>query len=121
MLFRSYFHQSDKKLGIFHRLFVFVSQSRYGERKTIWYPMYPQMLIDHPQREIIDGIYLTSYLIDDSNYYMGAEWREIYVQPEQINNEYLSSNFEVKKIINIDAKEVYENIPARAVLLVKRK
>lgn len=95
--------------------------SWYGERKTIWYPMYPQMLIDHPQREIIDGIYLTSYLIDDSNYYMGAEWREIYVQPEQINNEYLSSNFEVKKIINIDAKEVYENIPARAVLLVKRK
>lgn len=95
--------------------------SWYGERKTVWYPLTPNMIIPKDgQSNPFDAIYLTSYLIDDENYYMGSEWRQMFNDPENINNKYIRDNYKLAKIINIDASETYEKQPARAVLLVKK-
>ena len=55
--------------------------SWYGERKTIWFPLEPSMVL--PVKDNVDYIYLTSYKKDDENYYMGKEWREIFENPEK--------------------------------------
>lgn len=95
--------------------------SWYGERKTIWYPINLEMLVQNPKNELVDVIFLTSYLIDDSNYYMSAEWREIFLDPNKINNEYIKLNYRLGGIYDIESGDVYENIPARAVLLIKKQ
>ena len=95
--------------------------SWYGERKTIWYPLKPEMLkFDQFEKPPFDAIYLTSYKIDDENYYMGEEWRQIFYNPEDPENEFIAENYELKEIIQIESKDVYEKQGARAVLLVKK-
>jgi len=95
--------------------------SWYGERRTVWFPLEPDQLIPpEGQENLFDAIYLTSYLIDDENYYMGDEWRQIFYNPEDPENEFIAENYELKKVIEIDSKDVYEKQDARAVLLVKK-
>lgn len=94
--------------------------SWYGERKTVWYPLEPDMLIPKSGNEDpFDAIYLTSYLIDDSDYFMGDEWRQAFLHPENIQNTYLRENYLFSDEIIIPASESYENIEGRAVLLVR--
>jgi len=95
--------------------------SWYGERRTVWFPLKPEMLVDPKTGKIpFDAIYLTSYLIDDENYYMGDEWRQIFYNPENPGNEFIKENFELKGIYKVDASETYEKQEARAILLVKK-
>jgi len=95
--------------------------SWYGERKTVWFPLSPDQLTPPVGKENpFDAIYLTNYLIDDENYYMGDEWRQIFYNPEDPENEFIAENYELKEIIEIDSKDVYEKQDARAVLLVKK-
>ena len=95
--------------------------SWYGERKTIWFPLRPEQLVSKDNKEIpFNAIYLTSYLIDDENYYMGDEWRQIFYNPEDPDNEYIAENYELKEIFEIDAEDVYEKQNARAVLLIRK-
>jgi len=95
--------------------------SWYGERKTVWFPLKPEM-IKNPETDDIsfDVIYLTSYLMNDENYYMGPEWRQIFENPKKIENEVIANNFNLKGIYTISANETYENIDARAVILVRK-
>ncbi len=96
--------------------------SWYGERRTVWFPLEPNQLISPKgQENPFDAIYLTSYLMDDENYYMGDEWRQIFYNPENPENEYIAENYELKEIIEIDSEDVYEKQDARAVLLVKKR
>ncbi len=96
--------------------------SWYGERKTIWFPLRPEQLKPQGSKKIsFDAIYLTSYLIDDENYYMGDEWREIFLDPENIKDEFIESNYELTGIYTIPAEETYEKQTARAVLLTRKK
>ncbi len=96
--------------------------SWYGERKTVWFPLKPEQLIPpEGQENLFDAIYLTSYLIDDENYYMGDEWRQIFYNPENPENEFIAENYELKEIIEINSEEVYEKQDVRAVLLVKKR
>jgi hypothetical protein len=92
--------------------------SWYGERKTIWYPVKPDQLIGWEDK--IDAIYLTSYLIDDENYYMGQEWRQIFGNPEKIEDEFVANNYLLKETFTISSDETYERQSARAVLLIKK-
>ncbi|MFC1710090.1 ArnT family glycosyltransferase [Patescibacteria group bacterium] len=86
--------------------------SWYGERKTVWYPLEPDMLVSHAGKDNpFDAIYLTSYLMDDENYYMGEEWRKIFEDGSALDGYELESEFK------IDSKDTYENTDARAVLL----
>jgi hypothetical protein len=95
--------------------------SWYGERKTIWFPLKPDQLMPPEGKRIpFDAIYLTSYLMDDENYYMGEEWRQIFYNPENPEDIFIAENYELKEIIEIDGKDVYEKQDARAVLLVKK-
>jgi len=95
--------------------------SWYGERKTIWYPLKPDMLISPDnQKNPFDAIFLTSYLMDDENYYMGPEWRQIFENPEKIQDKFISENYKLKGIYSISADEDFEKQPARAVLLIKK-
>lgn len=95
--------------------------SWYGERKTVWFPLEPdQLIFPEGQENQFDAIYLTSYLMDDENYYMGEEWREIFLNPESHANGFIAENYELKKIIEISSEDVYEKQDARAVLLVKK-
>lgn len=96
--------------------------SWYGERKTVWFPLKPDQLIP-PEGQLnpFDAIYLTSYLMDDENYYMGEEWRQIFYNPENPENEFIADNFELKGLYQVTAEETYEKQDARAVLLVRKR
>lgn len=96
--------------------------SWYGERKTVWFPLKPDML-KNPKNGLnpFDAIYLTSYLIDDENYYMGPEWRQIFDNPQDIENDFIRENFVFVQEFKINADSVYEKYDARAILLTKKQ
>lgn len=95
--------------------------SWYGERKTVWYPLEPEMLENPKTGKVpFDAIYLTSYLMDDENYYMGSGWRQIFNDPQDIKDPLVRKNFVLKEIYSFDSNENYERQEARAVLLVKK-
>lgn len=101
--------------------------SWYGERKTVWYPLEPKQIMNPETGEIpFDSIYLTNYLIDDENYYMGESWRQIFENPElpemwtcegcgRIKDE-----FELKGSFVVPADQTYEKSEASAVLFSKK-
>ena len=89
--------------------------SWYGERKTVWFPLTPQMFLD--SKHDFDVIYLTSYKIDDENYYMGKEWREIFENPKA---QKILINYELVGEYTFQASENHEKENARAILLRKK-
>lgn len=100
--------------------------SWYGERRTIWFPLEPKQLIDPATRKIpFDAIYLTSYLIDDQNYYMGPDWRQIFNNPNDQKKwkcygcEEIAKEFKIKGVFKVNAIEDYEKQDTTAILLVK--
>jgi len=96
--------------------------SWYGERKTVWFPLKPDQLnIKDSESVQFDAIYLTSYLIDDENYYMDDEWRDILFNPESHNQQFIKDNYEYIGEFNIPTFETYEKIEGRAVLFTKKK
>jgi len=89
--------------------------SWYGERKTIWFPLEPEMII--PIGDEIDAIYLTSYKMDDENYYMGEKWREIFDNPE---NQKILENYKYSGTYEFNAEDNYQKLDAKAILLIKK-
>jgi hypothetical protein len=51
---------------------------------------------------------------------MGDEWREIFLNPENIKDEFIEQNYELIGIYTIPAEETYEKQAARAVLLTRK-
>jgi hypothetical protein len=100
--------------------------SWYGERKTVWFPLEPKQLIDFDGKIPFDAIYLTSYLVDDENYYMGEGWRIIYNNPSDQTKwtcdgcAEIAKEFRLKQVYTINSSETYERQDASAVLLIKR-
>lgn len=101
--------------------------SWYGQRKTVWFPLEPKQLIDPSTGKIpFDAIYLTSYLIDDENYYMGEDWRLIFNNPSDSKKwtcddcSQIAKEFKLKEIYKIDHSENYERSDIGAILLVKK-
>ena len=96
--------------------------SWYGERKTIWFPLQPSQLIPSEGKELkIDAIYLTSYKMDDENYFMGEEWREIFYSSEEFEDPFFAENFELAGKFEIEPEETYERERATAILLRRTK
>jgi len=100
--------------------------SWYGERKTVWFPLEPKQLINPATGEIpFDAIYLTSYLIDDDNYYMGESWRVIFENPEDPKKwtcdgcTEIAKEYTVKGVYEVSSNDNYERQDASAILLVK--
>lgn len=101
--------------------------SWYGERRTIWFPVDPVLLIDSETGEIpFDAIYLTSYLMDDQNYYMGDSWRLIFNNPTDSKKwtcdgcSEIAKEFKLKSIYSINQSDNYERQAAKAILLIKK-
>lgn len=95
--------------------------SWYGERRTVWFPLEPSQLVPEEGEEFkIDALYLTSYKIDDENYYMGENWRQIFYHPEKPEDPFLAKYFIFKQKFEIKAEETYEREGATAVLLIRR-
>jgi 4-amino-4-deoxy-L-arabinose transferase-like glycosyltransferase len=101
--------------------------SWYGERKTVWFPVEPKMLVDASTGKVpFDAIYLTSYLVDDQNYYMGNNWREIFNNPIDPKNwvcdgcAEIAKQFRLKGVYQIQASEDYERESATSILLIKK-
>ncbi len=94
--------------------------SWYGQRRTVWYPLRPDQLIPEDGGKIADAVYITSYKMDDLNYKMGEEWRQILKDPKIPGNEFISKNYALKSIIEISASENYNKETARGILLVKK-
>jgi len=99
----------------------------YGERKTVWFPLEPKQIIDTTTGKIpFDAIYLTSYLIDDQNYYMGTGWREIFNNPTDSKKWVcdgcgeIAYEFRLKGVYKVFAQDDYERQDAKAVLLIKK-
>lgn len=90
--------------------------SWYGERKTIWFPLEPSMIL--PVQDNIDAIYLTSYKMNDENYYMGETWREIFESPEK---QAILPDFKFVGEYEFKAENNYERENGRAVLLKRAK
>jgi hypothetical protein len=100
--------------------------SWYGERKTVWFPLEPKQLIDLATGTIpFDAIYLTSYKIDDANYYMGQGWRMIFENPTDSKKwtcegcGEIAREYTLKGIYKINSADDYERRDASAILLVK--
>jgi hypothetical protein len=101
--------------------------SWYGERKTVWFPIEPKQIID-PATDTIpfDAIYLTSYLIDDENYYMGSDWRLIFNNPNDSKKwtcegcSEIAKEFKLKGVYVVSQGENYERQDAKAILLIKK-
>jgi len=101
--------------------------SWYGERKTVWFPIEPKQLINPATGNIpFDAIYLTSYLIDDANYYMGADWRMIFENPNNSSKwrcegcAEIAKEFKIEGVYKVSANDDYEKQDASAVLLIKK-
>lgn len=101
--------------------------SWYGERKTVWFPMEPKQLIDPATGKIpFDAIYLTNYLMDDANYYMGEGWRTIFNNPKDSTKwtcdgcSEIAKEFALKGVYTVDASQNYEKINGSAILLVRK-
>jgi len=101
--------------------------SWYGERKTVWFPLEPKQLIDPTTGKIpFNAIYLTSYLIDDQNYYMGNSWRGIFNNPNDSKEwicdgcQEIAKEFKLKGIYKVNAGEDYERQDASSMLLIKK-
>lgn len=99
----------------------------YGERKTVWFPVEPKQLIDPITRKIpFDAIYLTSYLIDDANYYMGTDWRIIFDNPKDSELwicdgcDEIAKEYTLKGIYEVNSNDNYERQDTSAVLLIKK-
>lgn len=88
--------------------------SWYGERKTVWFPLEPEMILEYKDR--IDAIYLTSYKMDDQNYYMGQSWREIFENPEK---QTILPDYKFVGKYEFNASDNYERENGRAILLVR--
>ena len=88
--------------------------SWYGERKTVWFPLTPVVVGGRS----FDAIYLTSYKMDDENYLMGREWREIFVNP---TNQKILPGYKLAGEYFFEPYENYERQAARAVLLTKKQ
>ncbi len=100
--------------------------SWYGERKTVWFPLEPKLLIDPKTLEIpFDAIYLTNYKMDDPNYYMGEAWRVIFENPKNPQKwncegcDRIAKDYKLKGVYTIPAFENYEKIEGIAILLVR--
>lgn len=89
--------------------------SWYGERKTVWFPLEPEMII--PYKDKIDAIYLTSYKMDDDNYYMGEKWREIFINPKT-QKRLPDYKYVGEFVFSPDGN--YQKETARAILLVRK-
>jgi 4-amino-4-deoxy-L-arabinose transferase-like glycosyltransferase len=101
--------------------------SWYGERKTVWFPLEPKQLIDSATGRIpFDVIYLTSYKIDDENYYMSKNWRMIFDNPSNPKKwtcdgcAEIANEFMLKDIYKISAGDNYERQDASSILLVRK-
>jgi len=101
--------------------------SWYGERRTVWFPIEPKQIIDPTTGKIpFDAIYLTSYLIDDANYYMGESWRMIFENPNDPEKwtcdgcDKIAKEFTLKNIYFVPATDNYERMDASAILLIKK-
>jgi len=93
----------------------------YGNRTTIWYPLTPQQL-KTPEGKLnhISAIFLTSYKIDDSNYYMGNEWRQAFLNPRNIDDAFLKENYKLAAEFEIKPETTYEKQGVRAVLFLRK-
>lgn len=89
--------------------------SWYGERKTVWFPLTPNHLLGTDFK--IDYIYLTSYRMDDENYYMGQEWREIFENPKKQN---ILPDYKFVAEYEFNPEDNYQREKGRAVLLIKK-
>lgn len=95
--------------------------SWYGDRRTIWYPIEPSQLVPAKgQTNQLNAIYLTSYLMDDPNYLMGLQWRQIFENPQKIQDKFVAENYRLKAVFTISADEDYEKMETRAVLLIRK-
>jgi 4-amino-4-deoxy-L-arabinose transferase-like glycosyltransferase len=101
--------------------------SWYGERRTVWFPLEPKQLVDPTIGKIpFDAIYLTSYLINDQNYYMGKNWRMIFENPKDPSKwtcdgcGEVAKEFALKGVYKVGSSDNYERQDASAVLLIKK-
>jgi len=101
--------------------------SWYGERKTVWFPLMPKQIIDPSTGKIpFSAIYLTSYLNDDENYYMGLEWKVIFNNPTDSTKwtcdgcVEIAKEFKLKAVYKISSTENYERQDSSAILLIKK-
>lgn len=93
----------------------------YQDRATMWYPIKPEQLVPPEGEETkIDLIFLSSYKMDEGDFYMGPEWRQAMNEPEAIEDPFLGENFELLKKIRIEPEEVYENQGHDGVILERK-
>lgn len=116
---------TDKSLVVITNLDTWGSW--YGERKTVWFPLEPKQIINPNTNQIpFDAIYLTSYKMDDQNYYMGENWRQIFENPGKPalwtcdGCGEIAKEFKLVNTFNLEPSDNYEGNNAKAVLLVRK-
>jgi len=90
--------------------------SWYGQRKTVWFPLTTDLFLKSPNK--FDVIYLTSYKINDANYYMGEDWKEIFDNPQ---NQSILFDYKFVGEYEFKAQDNYENEDGKSILLIREQ
>ena len=86
----------------------------YAQLTTMWFPVNPKMLDGYLDK--ISYIALTNYNTDKADFSLGM-WQEIFDRPEEISNDFISTNFHLVANNSISKLENFENLNYRLVIL----
>ncbi len=78
----------------------------YEGLTTMWFPIKPDMLEGFQNK--VDYIVITNYKEHDADFALG-EWSEVVYSPKNIENEFLSENYQVLTTFEINPGQIYEN------------
>lgn len=95
--------------------------SWYGETKSMWLPLEPNMLPSDTQAAAgIEAVFLTNYLAEDDNYRLSEAWQRLLQSPESISETELGNEFEYVGRVDLESQKVYENKKYFGVIFMKK-
>jgi len=89
----------------------------YFRLSTMWFPLEIEMLEGYQDK--VDYIVITNYKEHDGDFALG-EWKEVVYQPENIQNKFLTQNYQILKTFVIQADTVYDNKTYQGTILIRK-
>lgn len=90
----------------------------YEGLTTMWFPLEIDMLEGYEDK--IDYIVITNYKEDDGDFAL-RDWGQVVYTPLEMESKFLNDNFEVLKIFEISADQVYENQWYKGTILINKR
>lgn len=89
----------------------------YEGLTTMWFPLEIDMLDGYEDK--VDYIVITNYKENDGDFALG-DWAEVVYSPLEIENEFLTDNYNLLTTFEITADQVYENQSYQGTILISK-